>query len=101
MCAEHRPGMYRIFWDFYGPDAQRTAEHFARHLQERLKGGAEEERELSTGVEQLSALQSAAWCDAPLALAQRLGRSMRAKRSSYQGPLPSAHDQGDNTEASG
>lgn len=97
MCAEHRPGVYRVYWDFYGPDALGTAAHFERHLRARLASGPADERALPTGVEELSALWSAAWCDAPLEVAQRIGKAMRAKRSSYQGPLPDAEDQGDKT----
>lgn len=27
-------GLLRFHWDFFGPDAQRTAEHFLHHLDE-------------------------------------------------------------------
>ena len=27
---------FRLVWDFFGPDSQGTAEHFARHLRTRI-----------------------------------------------------------------
>ena len=32
--------MTRYFWDFFGPDAERTAQHFRRHLDEFLEKNA-------------------------------------------------------------
>lgn len=85
MSGEHQPGIYRVYWDFYGPVAEPTAQHFERHLRERLhqEGQAED---LPTGVERHSELWSVVWFDAPLEVAQRLGKALKAKRSSYRGP---------------
>lgn len=36
--SEENPPNYffRLVWDFFGPDSQGTAEHFARHLRTRV-----------------------------------------------------------------
>jgi len=85
--STQQAGIYRVFWDFYGPDAQRTAEHFERHLRERIERDGLSAEVLECGVERVHEAWSAAWFDAPLELAQRLGGALRAKRSLYRGPL--------------
>ena len=84
MPSTHKPGVYRIFWDFYGPAAQQTAAHFERHLRERLEGDSLGEGALGTGLEEQGPLWWAAWCDAPLEVAQRIGVALKAKRSQLQ-----------------
>ncbi len=71
----------RVFWDFYGPLALGTAEHFERHLGELLAREGLAEVVRARGVQQLNPTWSAAWCDAPLEDARRLARALRAKRA--------------------
>jgi hypothetical protein len=51
------------YWDFFGPDAPRTAEHFRRHLITFLQTAAIDG--CDHGVLSLAEGHSAAWCAAP------------------------------------
>ena len=83
MSAQTPPveGVYRVFWDFYGPTAQPTAEHFKRHVDELLEREGLQGDVLGTGVEVVRAGWCAAWCDAPLEVAQKVGRALKATRA--------------------
>ena len=37
MAEENNTKKIKVIWDFYGPDAERTAEHHARHLAEYIR----------------------------------------------------------------
>jgi hypothetical protein len=89
MSEKHAEGVYRVFWDFYGPSAKPTAEHFLHHLNEMISREGLTGNVEGTGVEMLSEGWCATWCDAPLALAQRVGRSLNAKRAELKRPLSS------------
>jgi len=71
----------RVYWDFYGPMALGTAQHFERHL------GALLEREglagavRARGVQQLNPTWAAAWCEGPLEEARKVGQALRARRA--------------------
>ena len=71
----------RVYWDFYGPMALGTAEHFERHLGELLEREGLSAAVSARGVTQLSPTWSAAWCEAPLEEARVVGRALRAKRA--------------------
>ena len=70
--------MTRYFWDFFGPDAERTAQHFQRHLDEFLQkhacSGA------TTGTESAGAGHFAAFCTAPPAHEELVVRALRPRR---------------------
>ncbi len=51
---------YCLHWDYYGPMAEGTAEHFQRHLLQFLKNHNIEGAE--TGIQIHSATHSDAWC---------------------------------------
>ncbi|HVJ13968.1 MAG TPA: hypothetical protein VM686_00945 [Polyangiaceae bacterium] len=64
-------------WDFFGPHATRTAEHFQRHLDEFLKkndcpGQTALESE-GEGHQAVSCVVSSEWCE-------RIERALRPKR---------------------
>lgn len=68
-----------LYWDFYGPTAQGTAEHFHRHLDEFLQ------REQLEGCETgLSIIEpgrhAAAWCRCPVALVTTIRGALRPRR---------------------
>lgn len=65
-------------WDFFGPDAQQTAEHFVRHLDEFIAREALEGCETGAASEQPG--HHGAWCRAPESLEQTLVRSLRPQR---------------------
>lgn len=73
----------RLFWDFFGPTAARTAEHFRKHLDEFLLknavGGCE------TGTSSAGPGHEAAFCVAPLEASEGLSRALRPRRSE---PVP-------------
>ena len=75
----------RVYWDFYGPMALGTAEHFERHLGELLEREGLSGVVSARGVERLNPTWAAAWCEAPLEEARRVGRALRAKRATLVG----------------
>lgn len=52
----------RLLWDFYGPNAERTAQHFERHLKEFLLN---HELSVATGCQALGENHWCASCDPP------------------------------------
>lgn len=70
--------MIRLLWDFFGPDARRTADHHGVHLREFLA------REGFTGA--LTGLGSAgdghamSWCELSEADAERVASVLRPQR---------------------
>lgn len=70
-----------LYWDYFGPTAEGTAEHFRVHLdefllRERLDG-------CETGVELFTpGHHAAAWCRCPESLVETLGRALRPRRVS-------------------
>jgi alpha-beta hydrolase superfamily lysophospholipase len=69
-----------LYWDFHGPAAQGTAEHFHRHLDEFL---AREKLEgCETGVQTVEAgRHAAAWCRCPVALVTTIRAALRPRRA--------------------
>jgi hypothetical protein len=65
-------------WDFFGADAEQTAVHFRRHLDEFLAREGLEGCETGTGSEQAGHHET--WCRAPEALEPVLVRSLRPQR---------------------
>jgi hypothetical protein len=70
--------MPKLFWDFYGPAAEQTAQHFAKHLTEFLcrNGHAA----ASTGLASAGAGHQAVWCSAEADAAAGIARALRARR---------------------
>ncbi len=73
----------RLFWDFFGPTASKTAEHFRRHLEEFLLKNSVAGCE--TGTCSSGPGHEAAFCVAPLETSPGLERALRPRRSE---PLP-------------
>ncbi|PRP90268.1 Alpha/beta hydrolase family protein [Enhygromyxa salina] len=68
-----------LYWDFFGPTAQGTAEHFHGHLDEFL--AREGFADCETGVEGVEpGRHVAAWCRCPEELVSTLGRALRPRR---------------------
>lgn len=68
-----------LFWDFYGPTAQGTAEHFHRHLDEFLQ--REQLEGCETGVSIITAgRHAAAWCRCPAAIVDAIRGALRPRR---------------------
>lgn len=69
--------MTTFFWDFWGPEAERTARHFEHHLLEFLArhdiSGAE------TGV-QVEDGHASAFCRPPESAREAVGRALRPRR---------------------
>lgn len=71
--------MKRLLWDYYGPDARGTAEHFVAHLGEFLrKNGLEA---APRGVMAEAHGHASAWVDVPDDEAERVTRALRPKRT--------------------
>lgn len=67
-----------FYWDFFGPYAERTARHFDVHLQQFLEKNAV--AGCQTGVESAGAGHFAAFCVAPLEVADGVERALRPRR---------------------
>ena len=91
------PDYYRLYWDYYGPSSQPTAQHFHHHLVEFLKKEAQSLSEVSiqgtslsklsqdafdqfSGVESYDQNHSAAWCILPEVQARLVAQTLKAKR---------------------
>jgi pimeloyl-ACP methyl ester carboxylesterase len=74
IAAGHR----RLWWEFFGPDARGTAEHFRRHLDEFL--AREHVEGCSHGVVVDRAGQAATWCVAPHEHLETLVRALAPRR---------------------
>ena len=90
-------GYYRLYWDYYGPSSQPTAQHFHHHLVEFLKKEEQTLSEVSllgaslanlstdhfnqiSGVEIYESNHSAAWCILPEVQARMVAQALKAKR---------------------
>ncbi len=81
MADDHPVAIARTyFWDFFGPRANGTAEHFHKHLLEFLKQNGCPP--MPTGIEVVSATHHAVFCTPPAELAPAIERSLRPRRSS-------------------
>ncbi len=69
----------RYFWDFFGPDAEGTAAHFVRHLDEFLSRN--HLSGCSTGTTSAGPGHHAAYCDAPPEVGSAIERALRPRRS--------------------
>jgi uncharacterized protein len=70
-----------LYWDYFGPTAEGTAEHFRVHLDEFLI--REQLDGCATGVEVITpGRHAAAWCRCPEPLVETLGRALRPRRIS-------------------
>ncbi len=89
----------RFFWDFFGPHAQKTGEHFLVHLQGFLN---QSNLELPCGLEQEGEAHVAVYCDLmelPARLngaseentADRVGAALRPNRLVQLPPNPATH----------
>lgn len=71
------PPVLRLYWDFYGPEAELTATHHQKHLAEFLaRNRVEGAPELERDEERVSVL-----LDLPRELAEQVGRVLRPRRA--------------------
>jgi hypothetical protein len=68
----------KLLWDFFGPDAERTAVHFEKHLVQFL--GSNGQPDLPRGTESAGAGHHAAYCIVPEALVEPMKRALRPNR---------------------
>jgi len=71
--------MKNYFWDFFGPRAEGTAQHFLVHLREFLRKS--ECPEMPTGVRSDGAGHQAVFCTPPAEFQAAIERSLRPRRS--------------------
>jgi len=67
-----------FFWDFFGPDAERTAAHFKRHLDQFLERNACAGCE--TGLSSAGAGHQAVFCRAPERFREGIAAALRPRR---------------------
>ena len=70
--------MSTYYWDFFGPHAERTADHFKRHLEGFLRENGCDA--CSTGVESQGDGHFAAYCKAPLQHETLIERTLKPRR---------------------
>ena len=68
-----------LYWDFFGPDAEGTAQHFRKHLDEFL--AAEPITGCEITLESAAAGHHAVCCRAPADAAPRLIERLRPRRA--------------------
>ncbi len=68
----------RMFWDFFGPNAERTAEHFEKHLREFLTKN--EISHIATGTMSAGDGHRAAYCDPDALHWESIARALRPAR---------------------
>jgi uncharacterized protein len=71
--------MKSFFWDFFGPRAEGTAQHFLTHLREFLKQN--ECPEMPTGLRSEGAGHQAVFCTPPAEFEVAIERSLRPRRT--------------------
>ena len=71
--------MKSYFWDFFGPRAEGTAQHFLVHLREFLQKN--ECPEMPSGLRSEGAGHHAVFCSPPPELEGPIERSLRPRRS--------------------
>ena len=71
--------MKTFYWDFYGPRAAGTAQHFVVHLKTFLERASLPSCE--TGVENPSSNHHAAWCKAPPEGYDTISQALRPQRA--------------------
>lgn len=72
--------MRSYFWDFFGPRAEGTAQHFLVHLRQFLK--QHECPEMPTGVRSEGPGHQAVFCSPPQEFWQPIEQSLRPRRTS-------------------
>lgn len=78
--------MKTFFWDFFGPRAEGTAQHFLAHLREFLQKS--ECPEMPTGLRSEGAGHQGVYCSPPEAFADAIERSLRPRRTVEGAPRP-------------
>jgi hypothetical protein len=68
----------KLLWDFFGPNAERTALHFEKHLVEFLTNNGR--HDLPRGTESAGEGHYAAYCVVPGELVDTLQRALRPNR---------------------
>jgi uncharacterized protein len=68
-----------FYWDFFGPDAAKTAEHFKRHLQQFLERNACAGSE--TGMSSAGAGHQAVSCRVAPEFEQALASALKPRRT--------------------
>lgn len=70
--------MITFYWDFFGPNSEKTARHFEHHLVEFLKNHAIEGAHVGIVVETEG--HASAFCVPPEESREAIGRALRPRR---------------------
>jgi type II secretory pathway component PulM len=76
--SEPLPPLLKLYWDFWGPHAERTAVHFEKHLQQFLANNGH--AEVPVGNESAHSGHHAAFCVIPNSLLDAIKQSLRPNR---------------------
>lgn len=77
--APYKPAMITLFWDFFGPRAAGTAQHFQVHLRQFLQ--RHDLQDCATGITAAKPLHHAVWCAVPAAQAEPVQAALRPQRT--------------------
>lgn len=69
----------RLFWDFFGPDAEATARHHRQHLEERFRASGWEAE--AFGTSSAGPGHAAATCDVAQELVPAIRAALRPQRA--------------------
>ncbi len=77
---------YAYWWDFFGPHAERTAQHHAKHLREFLEDNGHASAEVGTASAGHN--HCAAFCLPPPAAKTLVEATLRPNRTTLAGEVP-------------
>lgn len=76
--SDRLPPLLKLYWDFWGPHAERTALHFEQHLRQFLANNGQ--AAVPSGNESAQEGHHAAFCVIPSSLLNAMKTSLRPNR---------------------
>ena len=73
----------RVFWDYYGPSAKETAQHFMHHLLEFIQREQLQASVKTCELEEYTDIHVAVYCDAEYEAGRKLAMALKSKRSVF------------------
>lgn len=78
---QEKPERCLLYWDYYGPSSQGTAEHFLAHLKTWLANQAMENEAQDLAVKVISPNHSSVTCSLPFEMGRQVYTVLKAQRA--------------------